>query len=190
MLQIRKFYEYIDTECGEPSLVLPVKAYKVDESKRSIKGTLKRKAGVAQMSGCDYFKYTRNKVSLIEFSHIEKQFNNCSNKYDEYLNICKTSTLDYLVEKDYPTAMNVIVAENQKKIHGSMSMYNLLAFRKSSTYMLARRREITFYLVFCDVEGKNVKMLENLRLRLIRYFGSKLLSIKVLTLKEFQTINF
>ena len=176
MLKIRQYYENINTECQDPFLVLAHKAFKIDDSKRDIRYTLKKKLGAGNISSCDYIKWSHNKINYVEFSNIALQYNNLSKKFSEYQGLLDTNDVKYLNLTDFEKPLKQIIEENKKKIHGSLNLTLLMA---------NKIRKATFYLVFCDIENIDVKLLQTIKSQLENHFGRKILSVEVLTLKEF-----
>lgn len=176
MLRIRQYYENINTECEEPFLILNQKAFKVDDSQRTVKYTLKKRLGASNISSCDYIKWSVSKINYVEFSNIALQFNNLSKKLHEYQSLLDKNDVEYLSLKDFDKPLKQIIEENKKKIHGSLNLTLLMA---------TKIRKATFYLVFCDINNIDVKLLQAVKSQLENHFGRKLLSIQVLTLTEF-----
>lgn len=180
MLKIRQYYEEINTECQDPFLIISQKAFKVDDSRRGVKHTLKKKLGAGNISSCDYIRWSHNKINYVEFSNIALQYNNLSKKANELQSLLDKNTIEHLCLKDFEKPLRQIVEENKIKIHGSLNL----------TLLMAKKfRKATFYLVFCDIENIDVKLLQAIKSQLENHFGTKILSIEVIPLKEFTKLS-
>lgn len=69
-MNILKYREYIDTECSNhDNKILNRKALKLDGC-----NSLKMSIGCKDLKSCDYLKYKKEEILLIEISDIKKQF--------------------------------------------------------------------------------------------------------------------
>ena len=142
--ELLEFRENIDTECENIS-ILKIKAIKLDESK-NLKISFRQKMKMGHIGCCDYIRFSRDNLILIEFSDLIKQKRALEKKYDNIKNSDK-----------------VIREENINKIKNTLLLISHYLKSKKRVDIYSKK----FILGVCSDSKSDLIAFEKLKLELI-----------------------
>lgn len=135
-MKILKYRCLIDTECEDNKLAKPKKALKIDGY-----CSLKMDINCKDFKSCDYLRYKKSEIILIEISNLEKQFMDIESKSSLLTKVQKKQLGNTLSKRIEP--MSIIRDElRDKYIQTDLILHKLtdhLQFniKKSKTYIIA-----------------------------------------------------
>ncbi|QKF58959.1 hypothetical protein [Aliarcobacter lanthieri] len=136
-MNILKYREFIDTECSNNQQIkLDKKAIKIDGN-----NSLKMTIGCGDLKSCDYLRYKKDKILLIEISDLKKQFTDICSKTELLSKDTKKQLGKILTKKIDPR--NIIRDETRSKYLETINILNELTsyvkfnMKKSKIFIIA-----------------------------------------------------
>ncbi len=142
--ELLEFREHIDTECENLS-ILNLKAMKLDESK-NLKISFRKKMKMGHIGCCDYIRFSRDNLILIEFSDLIKQKRALEKKH-----------------RDIKASDKVIREENINKIKNTLLLLSYYLKSKKIVDIYSKK----FILGVCSNTKSDLIAFEKLKLELI-----------------------
>ena len=136
-MNILKYREYIDTECSSHQhKILNKKALKLDGD-----NSLKMAIGCKDLKSCDYLKYKKDKILLIEISDLTTQMQELIQKTSCITEECK-DTLGKKLQKKLKPEMIIKEELREKYLQTTLILHKLeehvkFSFHKSKIFIIA-----------------------------------------------------
>lgn len=172
-MKILRYKCFIDTECKENNLYIPKKALKIDGNHG-----LKMDINCKDLKSCDYFKYKKNEIVVIEISNLEKQFKDLQSKSSLLTKSQKKQLGNSLSKRIEP--ISIIREELREKY-----LQTDLILHKLTDYVKYNIKKSKVYIIaLCSNSESNAMMFQHLKYDLKSSLKPHSSDIKIICVKD------
>lgn len=179
-MNILKYRQLIDTECSnQQNTQLSVKAVKLDGQ-----NSLKMAIGCGDLKSCDYMRYKKDKILLIEISDLKMQIADLIQKTSCISQECKDSLGKTIQKRIEPTA--IINHEMKDKCIQT----NLILYKLSENIQISLDKIKILIVAICSDSLDDIIAFNFIKINLKQTLKSLVGDVKIVLAKDLEKVIY
>lgn len=180
-MRLRQYVERMQTECdllGNPQLMR--KAIKVDGTKG-----LKYYLTQDSLKSCDYLKLQKKHMIFIEFSDLNQQFIDLSQKEQQRDNALYSASVPFYSKKMFPKSIDIIHDEINQKISETLVLMTIMEQKFNLSNNVHRTKN--FIMGICSAHPRDVQIFDSISRKIMTKYQHILNRVVFLPYEELDT---